>query len=217
MAFSVAVPTNDDNAEAKIAAQYATDPGASPDGHYVATDDAIMDASKYPDLRFFVVGNKHPNASTIGVGKDVMGGDGAGEMSATCYWGLELHTTQKVPIGLYHTSYGGSAVEDWISAETLGDGKTGPCPGPIIRSMGLPLQQWNGQLVPLLNTTIKGTIWYQGESNCGQNELYSCRYEQLMQEWRNQCFIGTDGATEPNFKMGFVQIGPMENDQVDSE
>ena len=105
MAFSVAVPTNDDNAEAKIAAQYATDPGASPDGHYVATDDAIMDASKYPDFRFFVVGNKHPNASTIGVGKDVMGGDGAGEMSATCYWGLELHKTQKVPIGLYHTSY----------------------------------------------------------------------------------------------------------------
>ena len=226
MAFSIAVPTNDESAEAKIAAQYATDPGASPGGHYVATDEAIKDASKYPDLRFFVVGNKHdapapiadwfpspatnnsaykvahgwqqPNASTIGVGKDVMGGDGAGEMSATCYyWGLELHTTQKVPIGLYHTSYGGSAVEDWISAETLGDGKTGPCPGPIIRSMGLPLQQWNGQLVPLLNTTIKGTIWYQGESNCGQNELYSCRYEQLMQEWRNQWFIGTDGATDP--------------------
>jgi hypothetical protein len=27
--------------------------------------------------------------------------------------------------------------------------------------MGLPSQQWNGQIVPLLNTTIKGTIWYQ--------------------------------------------------------
>jgi len=38
-----------------------------------------------------------PNASTIGLGKDVMGGDGQGELSATCYyWGLELHTTQKV-------------------------------------------------------------------------------------------------------------------------
>lgn len=110
--------------------------------------------------------------------------------------------------------------------------------------MGVPSQQWNGQLVPLLNTTIKGTIWYQGESNHGQNELcvpvrtvirpsrqevptqhqslyypflidqifvlarrYTCRYEQLMTEWRNQWHIGTGGATDPNMPMGFVQIG----------
>jgi hypothetical protein len=66
--------------------------------------------------------------------------------------------------------------QDWISAETLGDGKSGPCVGPVVHSMGLPSQQWNGMLKPLLNTTIKGAIWYQGESNHGQNELYSCRY-----------------------------------------
>lgn len=154
MAFSVAVPTNDEGAEAKIAAAYATDPGASPAGKYVSTDEAIKDAVNHPNLRFLVIGNKHdclepisdyypspgnnnskltlahpwqkPNATTIGVGKDVMGGNGAGEMSATCYyWGLELHTTQKIPIGLIHSSYGGSAVEDWISKETLGTGGYG--------------------------------------------------------------------------------------------
>ena len=47
-----------------------------------------------------------------------MGGNGAGELSATCYyWGLELQMTQKIPIGLIHSSYGGSAVEDWISED----------------------------------------------------------------------------------------------------
>ena len=68
----------------------------------------------WSQLRFLVIGNKHdcptpikdyfpspgnnnskltlahpwqkPNASSIGVGKDVMGGDGAGELSATCYY-----------------------------------------------------------------------------------------------------------------------------------
>ena len=61
---------------------------------------------------------------------------------------MELHDTQKVPIGLIHTSYGGSAVEDWISKETLGDGKTGECPGAIVHSMGVPSQQWNGASPP---------------------------------------------------------------------
>lgn len=244
MAFSVAVPTNDEAAEAKIFAAYQSDPGASASGSYVTSDAAIKDSVNYPNLRFLVVGNKHdcpapvadfypspgnnnsalrlahpwqkPSPATIGGGKDVMGGNGAGEMSATCYyWGLELHTTQKIPIGLIHTSYGGSAVEDWISAEVLGDGKTGLCPGPVVHSMGLPSQQWNGQLAPLLNTTIKGAIWYQGESNHGQNELYSCRYEQLMTEWRRQWHLGTGGATDPEFAMGFVQIGPMTNDEGD--
>lgn len=60
-----------------------------------------------------------------------------------------------------HTSYGGSAVEDWIDRQTLGDGSTGPCVGPIVKSMGIPSQQWNGQIRPLVNTTIKGAIWYQ--------------------------------------------------------
>ena len=188
MAFSVAVPTNDPAAEAKIAAAYATDPGASRDGRYVSTGEAINASANYPNLRFLVVGDKHvceepeedfypspynsnpaiklahpwqkPSPASIGGGKDVMGGKGGGEMSAVCYyWGLELHTTQRVPIGLIHTSYGGSAVEDWIAADVLGDGKSGPCVGPITASMGVPSNQWNGQIVPLLNTSIKGAIW----------------------------------------------------------
>lgn len=60
-----------------------------------------------------------------------------------------------VPVGLIHTSYGGSAVEDWVSKQVLGDGKSGPCPGPIVGSMGLPNQQYNGMIRPLTNMTIK--------------------------------------------------------------
>lgn len=53
------VPTNDEVAEGKIAAAYASDPGASPNGKYVPTDEAIKDSINYPNLRFMVVGNKH--------------------------------------------------------------------------------------------------------------------------------------------------------------
>ena len=55
MAFSVSVPTNDEKAEAKIAAEDMTDPGASPAGKYITSDEAIKDSSNYPNLRFLVV------------------------------------------------------------------------------------------------------------------------------------------------------------------
>ena len=33
--------------------------GASPNGKYISTDEAIKDAVNHPDLRFLVIGNKH--------------------------------------------------------------------------------------------------------------------------------------------------------------
>jgi len=59
-----------------------------------------------------------------------------------------------------------------------------------------------------MKTTLKGVIWYQGESNSGQNDLYFCRFEQMMKEWRHEWHVGTEGATDPEFPFGFVQIGP---------
>lgn len=32
-------------------------------------------------------------------------------------------------VGAVQASYGGSAIEDWLSNATLGDGTDGPCPG----------------------------------------------------------------------------------------
>ena len=33
----------------------------------------------------------------------------------------------------------------------------------------------------------------------------------MMEEWRAEWHAGTGGATDPNFPIGFVQIGPMMN------
>ena len=38
----------------------------------------------------------------------------------------------------------------------------------------------------------------------------------MMSEWRSQWHLGTGGATDPDMPMGFVQIGPMTNDEGDS-
>jgi sialate O-acetylesterase len=150
MAFSAPIPLRDPAAEGKIVAAYSSDPGATIDGVYLNATEGIAAAADYPQVRLMVVGNVHncteplddffpsgraadsthplhqnwtrATPAIIGAGADVMGGTKGG-FSATCwYFGMELQKKLQVPIGLVHSSYGGSAVEDWISSDTLGDG-----------------------------------------------------------------------------------------------
>ena len=49
-----------------------------------------------------------------------------GDFSAVAYiFARELRRTQRVPIGIINSSWGGSAIETWLSAETLGLGRDG--------------------------------------------------------------------------------------------
>ena len=51
-----------------------------------------------------------------------------------------------------------------------------------------------GQVLPLVNFTIKGAFWFQGENNCGEcNASASC--------------TGTESASCPN-GCGSVQVAP---------
>jgi sialate O-acetylesterase len=49
-----------------------------------------------------------------------------------------------------------------------------------------PLGLYNGMIAPLLNYTIKGVIWYQGESNTGRPREYQRLFPALIADWRRQ-------------------------------
>jgi sialate O-acetylesterase len=49
-----------------------------------------------------------------------------------------------------------------------------------------PLGLYNGMIAPLLNYTIKGVIWYQGESNTGRPREYRKMFPALIADWRRQ-------------------------------
>jgi sialate O-acetylesterase len=53
---------------------------------------------------------------------------------------------------------------------------------------------------PLVPYTIKGAIWYQGESNVGRADQYKKLFPAMIEDWRNQW--GND------FSFYFVQIAP---------
>ncbi|MGL1956717.1 MAG: sialate O-acetylesterase [Colwellia sp.] len=58
---------------------------------------------------------------------------------------------------------------------------------------------YNAMINPIANYTIKGVIWYQGESNSGQPHLYANLFKALIQDWRQQ-------FQQPELPFLFVQL-----------
>lgn len=78
--------------------------------------------------------------------------------------------------------------------------------GPDIDPTGNSLL-WNAMIYHLLNTTIYGVIWYQGERNAlYRADMYNCTFPAMIKGWRKEWFSGTSGATNLSFPFGFVQV-----------
>lgn len=60
---------------------------------------------------------------------------------------------------------------------------------------------YNAMLHPLINYTMKGVIWYQGESNSGKAKLYQTLFPAMVENWRNDWKQG-------DFPFYYVQIAP---------
>ena len=43
---------------------------------------------------------------------------------------------------------------------------------------------YSGMIYPISNYQVKGTIWYQGESNTGRPQIYASLLEALIKDWR---------------------------------
>ncbi len=64
---------------------------------------------------------------------------------------------------------------------------------------------YNGMIAPLLGVSIRGAIFFQGESNVGMPS-YSCRFPALITDWRAKW--EATSSTSPNFPFLFVQLAP---------
>lgn len=60
---------------------------------------------------------------------------------------------------------------------------------------------FNGMISPLIPYAIKGTIWYQGESNLGKPKQYQTLFPAMIADWRKLWNAG-------DFPFLFVQVAP---------
>lgn len=110
--------------------------------------------------------------------------------SATGYiFGKLLNEMLDIPIGLVNVSYGGSTAEAWMSLATLQAFPDTKIPGKtdsIKQVSRTPTTLYNGMLHPVIGFGIKGAIWYQGESNYEDPDLYEHLFPALVKQWRSE-------------------------------
>ncbi|XP_073440971.1 sialate O-acetylesterase isoform X1 [Dendrobates tinctorius] len=181
-----------------------------------SSDTELLDLAKV-DLEWSV-----PTAQNLGHGDFTY-------FSAVCWiFGRNLARKLKYPIGLVESVWGGTPVEAWSSKTALSTCGLSKTPKKIIQTdesyehmdvYAGPCQYsvlWNAMIHPLLNMTIKGAVWYQGEQNTGMNtNLYNCTFPALIRDWRRSFHEGSLGQTDPTFPFGFVQLSTCQKRQQD--
>lgn len=137
-----------------------------------------------------------------------------GHFSAAAYFfARELQQ----PVGLITTAYGASTAEAWISRDELekhnfqflldayaekkaryATHQDAKMKDPE-KDQHNPAVLYNGMVAPLIPYTIRGAIWYQGESNANKPESYRALMETLVSSWRQAWHLG-------DFPFYYVQL-----------
>jgi len=80
------------------------------------------------------------------------------------HFGRRLREDVDVPLGLIHSSWGGSPIEKWVVGGRM----------------------YNGMIAPLTSFPIRGATWYQGENNVfnGNGFAYYGKQKALIEGWR---------------------------------
>ncbi len=118
----------------------------------------------------------------------------AREFTATgWFFATMLNAALDVPVGIIACNWGGSAVESWLPKELVYSYPENTIPNGTHEYEIVP-QGWyhhmsnyvmyNAMLHPVSNYTIKGFIWYQGETNAGLYDYYASRLATMVSVWR---------------------------------
>lgn len=117
------------------------------------------------------------------------------------YFARKLQNTLpgNVPIGVVVTAVSATAIEQWSSAETIAK-------DPITKNYYTATHAsnlYNAMINPLKNLSIKGILWYQGESNYSNSPAsnYSLLHRNMIKDWRTLFNQGT-------LPFYFVQLPP---------
>lgn len=128
------------------------------------------------------------------------------------YFAEKLQNELNIPIGIIHNAVPGSPIESWLSKKDIEqdsaiasfvkqrwetkeeekDAMISVAKNQISLSKDanqkhpwMPSYNYENGILPLKNVTIKGIIWYQGESNAEAPNLYKTMFKKMVALWRS--------------------------------
>jgi sialate O-acetylesterase len=153
-----------------------------------ANAESEIAAATQPRVRLFQVEKRvsaAPQAACAGKWT-VCDPQSAASFSAVGYhFGSALARDLERPIGLIQAAWGGTPAEAWTMRAFL----DGEAFAPILERAP-PHESWtpcglfNGMIAPLAQLSLRGAIWYQGESNAERAEQYRELFPAMIRSWR---------------------------------
>lgn len=128
------------------------------------------------------------------------------EFSATGYYfGRLLQEALNVPVGLVLSAWGGSSVEAWMTEDLLRAFPSVKIPkteADIKEKNRTPTTLYQAMINPIAGLTIKGVIWYQGETNYDRADSYAAMFSTMVAGWRK------NWAQTDTISFYYCQIAP---------
>ncbi len=170
-----------------------------------ANEDVLL--SKNPSIRHFsgktLASDTLLTDSENGVWYEASPATTANFTSVGYYFARRLNEVLDIPIGIIHSSRSGSPIESWMDRVTLNRfpdysyTERESHKAPFMR----PTTLYNSMINPYIGYTIKGFLWYQGESNCKAADEYADLFKAMVELWRERWGMG-------DLPFYYVQIAP---------
>ncbi|RZL28022.1 MAG: sialate O-acetylesterase, partial [Pedobacter sp.] len=115
------------------------------------------------------------------------------------FFAKELQEKLGIPIGVISSAVPGSAIEPWIANEAFAN-------EPFFANQKVgndPSKFYTPMIEPLTKFSLRGFLWYQGETNCflGETISYAYKMKALINSWRK-------AWKDEKMPFYYVQIAP---------
>jgi sialate O-acetylesterase len=109
--------------------------------------------------------------------------------AAAYYFGRELQRELGVPVGLIHSSFGGTRIEAWMPPEAFEAATLRGLAGQKYQAWVKGVQAtelYQSMVAPFAPFALRGFLWYQGEANVmnAEGDIYADKMRALIRSWR---------------------------------